>query len=106
VITRTYGKFPDGDFWTGIASECPFIQAFPLEAAPKPHPRFADTSKLFSRVKHSFKLADFSHYGIKIGFLTKIHFSHFLVVPAEGLFELVAGRKAETSLPRALPFII
>jgi hypothetical protein len=54
--------------------------------------------ELFSRVKHSFKFADVSHYRIEIGFLTKIHFSHFLVVPAEGLFELGAGCKPESSL--------
>ena len=45
-----------------------------------------------------FKLADVVHDGIKFGFLAKVHFSHFLVVPAEGLFELGAGRKAESSL--------
>jgi len=58
----------------------------------------AHGSKLFSRVKRLFKLADFGHYGVKIGFLTKVHFAHFLVVPAEGRFELGAGRKAESSL--------
>ena len=54
--------------------------------------------ELLSLVKCPLKFADVSHYGIEIGFLTKIHFSHFLVVPAEGLFELGAGRKAESSL--------
>ncbi len=56
--------------------------------------------ELFSLVKRPFKLADVGHYGIEIGFLTKIHFPHFLVVPAEGLFELGARRKAESSLLR------
>ena len=54
--------------------------------------------ELFSLVKRPLKFADVSHYGIEIGFLIKIHFPHFLIVSAEGLFELGAGRKAESSL--------
>ena len=54
--------------------------------------------ELFSLVKRHLKFADVSHYGIEIGFPAKVHFSHFLVVPAEDLFELGAGRKAKSSL--------
>ncbi len=64
----------------------------------RPHQRFAGTPKLSSLVERFFKLADVGHDGIKIGFLAKVHFSHFLVVPAEGLFELGGWRKAESSL--------
>ena len=64
------------------------------------HLMFPDTSKLFSLVERFFKFADVGHDGIKIGFLTKVHFPHFLVVPAEGRFELGAGRKAESSFLR------
>ena len=54
--------------------------------------------KLTSFVKHLLKFADVGHDGIKIGFLAKVHFSHFPVVSAEGLFEPGAGCKAESSL--------
>jgi hypothetical protein len=58
----------------------------------------AHASKLFSRVKRFFKLADVGHHGVEVGLPAKVHFSRFLVVPVKGLFELGAGRKAESSL--------
>ena len=91
-------SLPRRGLGTGITSEWPVIQAFPFERAPRPHPSFADTSKLFSRVKRFFKLADVGHHSVEVGFPAKVHFSHLLVVPVEGRFKLGAGRQAESSL--------
>jgi len=55
---------------------------------------------LFPRVKHPFKFTYISHHGVEVGLLAKVHFTHFLVVPAEGFFEPGTGREPKSSLFR------